>query len=536
MAEKPFALDASGRLVKSDPIMDIVTGASREEEKINTVEQPEPTQDVATTPVGPPEPALEQVAPPEPQIVNRQELLGNVQSTFDKFGGTAGANEAFIQGVAKLARGRAATPEELQQGGTIADVVNRFGVGEQLTGFGIAERKAEEVITEKPETVKEVTEEETPATRSVASQIQDLLAGIPAGIQTAEEKAIEEQRIQEKQKALTDIGLEISDARTQIANQALLDQKELMALEGQGRGIPLGLIQAQQSELSEEQKIDLMISQNNYNNLLTQEAILKNDLVTAQSIVQNTADAYLENAQFQLNALVQKGDIEQSQADRMAQQAEYERELALNGFVPLTKEQSGSYKDDQLFTDPITGKIYKKPTTTEEVELTTDFKNYRLAGGASTGMTFAEWQGKEKEKEGGEEEPSEYMQETAERTLQAVEELLPQVNSNTTGWSAFFKKRLPESEARSFAAQLDTLKGNIGFGALTAMREASKTGGALGQVSERELKLLTSVFGALDQLQSAEQLKTQLKKIKSSVKRWENAVSESAQAGGDFSW
>jgi hypothetical protein len=68
------------------------------------------------------------------------------------------------------------------------------------------------------------------------------------------------------------------------------------------------------------------------------------------------------------------------------------------------------------------------------------------------------------------------------------------------------------------------------------MREASKTGGALGQVSERELKLLTSVFGALDQLQSAEQLKTQLKKIKSSVKRWENAVSESAQAGGDFSW
>ena len=38
------------------------------------------------------------------------------------------------------------------------------------------------------------------------------------------------------------------------------------------------------------------------------------------------------------------------------------------------------------------------------------------------------------------------------------------------------------------------------------MRDASPTGGALGQVSERELGFLQSVFGSLDQSQSAEEL------------------------------
>ena len=111
---------------------------------------------------------------------------------------------------------------------------------------------------------------------------------------------------------------------------------------------------------------------------------------------------------------------------------------------------------------------------------------------------------------------------------------------DTTGWGAFIKKKIPESQARTFAAQLDTLKGNIGFSALTAMREASKTGGALGQVSDREIKLLTSTLGALDQLQSAEQLTEQLNKVKESVNRWNKAVDEHNAGAGvddeDFNW
>jgi len=83
---------------------------------------------------------------------------------------------------------------------------------------------------------------------------------------------------------------------------------------------------------------------------------------------------------------------------------------------------------------------------------------------------------------------------------------------------------------RNYSAQLNALKGNIIPAALTAMREASTTGGALGQVSERELALLESALGALDPGQSPENFRANLTKIKSSVKRFQNAVQ--AQAGG----
>jgi hypothetical protein len=51
------------------------------------------------------------------------------------------------------------------------------------------------------------------------------------------------------------------------------------------------------------------------------------------------------------------------------------------------------------------------------------------------------------------------------------------------------------------------------------MRAASKTGGALGQVSDREGALLQSSLGALDIGQSPTQFKAQLKKIKDSITR-----------------
>jgi hypothetical protein len=128
-----------------------------------------------------------------------------------------------------------------------------------------------------------------------------------------------------------------------------------------------------------------------------------------------------------------------------------------------------------------------------------------------------------------------YQEERAYRTIQSVNELLDQVNNKTTGWGAFLLGKLPESEARNFASQLETLKANIAFNELTAMREASKTGGALGNVSDKESSLLTNALGALDQMQSPEQFKIQLNKIKDSVKRWQDAVNKYSNKE-DFSW
>lgn len=51
------------------------------------------------------------------------------------------------------------------------------------------------------------------------------------------------------------------------------------------------------------------------------------------------------------------------------------------------------------------------------------------------------------------------------------------------------------------------------------MRAASKTGGALGQVSDREGQLLQSSLGALDQGQSPKAFREQLDKIEESLRR-----------------
>jgi hypothetical protein len=61
---------------------------------------------------------------------------------------------------------------------------------------------------------------------------------------------------------------------------------------------------------------------------------------------------------------------------------------------------------------------------------------------------------------------------------------------------------------------LDTIGANISFDKLQAMRESSPTGGALGQVSDFENRLLQSVYGSLKQEQSPQQLTENLKRLR----------------------
>lgn len=69
-----------------------------------------------------------------------------------------------------------------------------------------------------------------------------------------------------------------------------------------------------------------------------------------------------------------------------------------------------------------------------------------------------------------------------------------------TGTSGSFSRSvLPSGSAGyALAGDLKTLDANFAFDALSAMREASKTGGALGNVTERELDLLKASVANLD--------------------------------------
>lgn len=128
----------------------------------------------------------------------------------------------------------------------------------------------------------------------------------------------------------------------------------------------------------------------------------------------------------------------------------------------------------------------------------------------------------EKDQGGASGSQTAYSDERARRTVESIDGLMGKVNRWTTGIGSVLGN-VPESDARNFKAELDTLKANVAFNELAEMRAASKTGGALGNVSDRELTLLSSALGALDQGQSPENIKAQLQRIKESVTRWNEA-------------
>lgn len=81
-----------------------------------------------------------------------------------------------------------------------------------------------------------------------------------------------------------------------------------------------------------------------------------------------------------------------------------------------------------------------------------------------------------------------------------VQDAIDLVRPGTTGWANALAGNLPATDARALRNAIDTVKGSLAFGELQKMRNASKTGGALGNVSERELDLLERSVETLDPL------------------------------------
>lgn len=84
----------------------------------------------------------------------------------------------------------------------------------------------------------------------------------------------------------------------------------------------------------------------------------------------------------------------------------------------------------------------------------------------------------------------------------------------STGLQGMLWKGIPGTDAHALDKMILTVKANAGFDRLQQMRDASPTGGALGQVSELELKTLQSAIGNLEQSQDAETLKYNLERVK----------------------
>ena len=107
--------------------------------------------------------------------------------------------------------------------------------------------------------------------------------------------------------------------------------------------------------------------------------------------------------------------------------------------------------------------------------------------------------------------------------LNKVAEAEKLIGSRTTGFGSYLSV-VPGTQAKQLASVIATIKARLGFDQLQQMRNASPTGGALGQVAVKELEALQSAIASLDQTLDAQPLRENLRQIRESYSRWQQAA------------
>jgi hypothetical protein len=89
------------------------------------------------------------------------------------------------------------------------------------------------------------------------------------------------------------------------------------------------------------------------------------------------------------------------------------------------------------------------------------------------------------------------------------------IHPGLAGMTGFIDARIPNFREKTIEAQalFNKILARGGFAELAAMRAASPTGGALGNVSDREGQFLRQAFAALDPTQSADSIKRELGRL-----------------------
>lgn len=126
---------------------------------------------------------------------------------------------------------------------------------------------------------------------------------------------------------------------------------------------------------------------------------------------------------------------------------------------------------------------------------------------------------------------------TTDNTLSAIERATQLVGPMTAGNVMGNAGIVPiiGQGAADLGAELDTIAANLGFEALQAMRDASPTGGALGQVTERELALLQATVSSLKQTQDPMRLQASLLRIAEHLENLRQLRQQAGQQPGGLS-
>lgn len=117
------------------------------------------------------------------------------------------------------------------------------------------------------------------------------------------------------------------------------------------------------------------------------------------------------------------------------------------------------------------------------------------------------------------EKQAEIKQQTADIVTEDIDRALGMIEKSKDGWlpaTGFggVLENVPLTPAGKVGEMIKTIRANVGFDKLQAMRSASPTGAALGPVSDFENELLQSTLGNLKLWQDPEVVKYNLKRIK----------------------
>jgi len=104
-----------------------------------------------------------------------------------------------------------------------------------------------------------------------------------------------------------------------------------------------------------------------------------------------------------------------------------------------------------------------------------------------------------------------------EALMSTIDSAMAKLSPWTTGLGGEILKHVPGSKAGDLKEELQTVGASLAFDRLQAMRDASPTGGALGQVTERELDMLMKSQSSLAQAQSLPQAWKHFARLMSSL-------------------
>ena len=115
---------------------------------------------------------------------------------------------------------------------------------------------------------------------------------------------------------------------------------------------------------------------------------------------------------------------------------------------------------------------------------------------------------------------------------QVIEDALALVRPDTVGIYAYGVGPIPGkasvkgTDSYNLLSAVKTIQSNLGFDKLQAIRDASKTGGALGNVSNKEIEFLQGAVRNLDIGQSADVLRKNIQAIYESYNRLQTSLEE----------